>query len=648
MLLGTHEGGCTLILGAADTYEELKAFRAMAVAASPPLYRSEGQPSPADMMLDARFHNFTETPFLFEFDTNEALLRFAETYGVSLVPHRRMVDQHLAMVLGSSVDPYMSPDADKRPLAEILGLDKEDPWDQRTDEQKVKDAEYQKKAAEAKKAGNLSGDSFGAGKKAGGAAVDASKAVVTDIRLARQADGSISIDNVLVAKGVYDDNGKGLWKPTDVQAAAADPTRPANYVYSARTGENGQVHLAITHLAHWREHNTASGERMNLPDDMRPTSSDGMPATETQAAGFVVTGKTVEVVDAEMVALGYVDCPEFKLLMGGIVRQPVITQAKPGEHFIRFAMPETNGLSMGAALDTLGALPESLSTDGVVLEFGRSPTETWFVIRDERLGHRLAGLFEARKLAYRVDVVDQALSVIRPFAYDAEVAQEIDPEGMIAIYHRLDVWGIDLAVVLQDIRAASEVQEKDLLASIVSARGQMPDHCWLACATKRGAETLEAILRASSRYTSTEIEVYGVNDRGERLMPKGIQIVEAVVEAEPPRPWNSLAAEWDAMDAETRKKDGIRITGKEFIYCGDYKGPANGCIVYIVPARYFKEHGELWEGPIDFTLPSDLKQVRPGIYQTKSRGDWLNLQTTLSGAGMGESMMLQMHVNLLD
>jgi hypothetical protein len=158
------------------------------------------------------------------------------------------------------------------------------------------------------------------------------------------------------------------------------------------------------------------------------------------------------------------------------------------------------------------------------------------------------------------------------------------------------------------------------------------------------AETIEGILRQDPAFAGAAIEVYGVNDKGERLVPKGVEIVEEVEEAEPPRPWNDRAAEWDAMDEAAKKA--IKIKGEEFLFCGNYRGASDGCIVYITPRKYFAEHGEMWEGTLPIKLADDLKRRAPGIYQTKSR-DWINLCNDLTARGMTESLGLQLYINAL-
>jgi hypothetical protein len=87
--------------------------------------------------------------------------------------------------------------SETRTIEELEGLDQNDPWDKRSDDEKAQDAEFRAKIDELKKAGQLTGDgSFSPRKPKDGD----SKAHVTDIRVSTNADGTVDIDNVLAVK----------------------------------------------------------------------------------------------------------------------------------------------------------------------------------------------------------------------------------------------------------------------------------------------------------------------------------------------------------------------------------------------------------------------------------------------------------------
>ena len=546
MIFGMQSDKTTLIVAAADSVVELEAFYAKILLSQdrnePRLYSSEFQPSPNDMLLDDRFWSFKKPPYVFEFDGEETLKGFVEAYNVSVRSRAEVVDRHKKMLEVNEIDPYLSPNADTRTIEEILGIEENDPWDTRSEEQKQQDEENRKKAEEMKKAGKLSGDSFGPGKKRKKKKSGENEVGVTDIRVSRNEDGTVNIDEVLAVKGLYDDNGKGAW----------------------------------------------------------------LPAKE----------------------------------------EKVIADAEVGEHFYRFS--DLDSIDIDEVLHVLGELADTDTDEErnkiIVLE---SSDNTWFVVRGERLAHKLAFYLDNNGIV-TMDVVDAKMTVIKPFIPDASISQHISPGGYIAIYHRVDVAGdtADLHAIVKTIEDESIKQNKDLMNSIVAARGYYPSVVWFACATKLGAEEIERVIKTNPAIVG-EIEVYGVNDLGERFVPKGIQIVEEEDKPEPPRPWNERAAEWEAMTAEERKKDDVRIHGDEFIFCGNYRGAQDGTICYITPKKYFREHGEMWYKELTIVdLPQDLKQLRPGVFVTKSR-DYLNLLNSLVRLGMDEDMALQLYINML-
>jgi hypothetical protein len=92
-------------------------------------------------------------------------------------------------------------DDDQRTIEEIYGLDKEDRFDRRSDEEKASDEVNRKRYDEAKKRGDLSGESFG-----GPLPDRKTQTTVTDIRVSERADGTVEIDNVLAVKGLHDES----------------------------------------------------------------------------------------------------------------------------------------------------------------------------------------------------------------------------------------------------------------------------------------------------------------------------------------------------------------------------------------------------------------------------------------------------------
>lgn len=198
-MLYARQDGKTLIVAAADSLPELEGFYAEAVQASEPKYSHEFQPDLMQMMTDDRFVSLRKAPYVFDFATAEALDAFRRQYDIELVKPNRMHSLHDAMMTAIEGDPY-APRAEgeeRKTIGEIHNLETDDRWDNRSEQEKVEDAEMKRKYEEAEKRGELSGESFGGG---------ASKtARVTDIRTSRDQDGKVRIDNVLGVKGLHDD-----------------------------------------------------------------------------------------------------------------------------------------------------------------------------------------------------------------------------------------------------------------------------------------------------------------------------------------------------------------------------------------------------------------------------------------------------------
>jgi hypothetical protein len=552
MIFATQDA-VTLIVAAAENFAELEAFHATA-ARGAGLYTKLYQPTVTDMLLEPCFAGLRKPPCVFEFADPKALDRFVDGYAIRRVPGAVLRSMQQQMFAALADDPYFHDDG--RLIEDIHGIAEHDPWDGRSEEEKQQDAEHKREAEAAKAAGKLSGDSFApGGARENRPARDAATAQVTDVRLRRQADGTVEIDDVLAVKGLYDDNGKGVWRSLDPVPADAPGKAMAAAAPLYRFDLLGPVHGDV--------------------DDW---------------------------------------------------------------------------------LDLLGDLPRSATQaqrDWLIVDAGATADTTWFVLRDLPLAQRLVLLLRHGGVAaFTVSVVDRAGGVLGVLAEDAAVAQYITPDitpgGVVRIYHRLDVAGIDLTGVVALLRRASAVQQTDLLASIVAARGQLADRCWLACATQTGAQTLAGRITAEPAFGDAVVEVYAVNDRGERMVPKGIEVVADAAPVEPARPWNDGADRWAALDDVARHAKDMRIRGGEFLFCGSYLGAADGCIVHVTPRSHFNRTHVLWEAPLDAALlPPDLKRIGPATYRTRSR-DWISLNQELSGRGMQESLGLQLYVNSLD
>jgi hypothetical protein len=215
---------------------------------------------------------------------------------------------------------------------------------------------------------------------------------------------------------------------------------------------------------------------------------------------------------------------------------------------------------------------------------------------------------------------------------------EIDIEGIVAIYHKVEVTGAKLKDVWPVLEAADVY-----LNQVAIVQRNDPNGCWFVFLRQLQAEESANILIAAN-FT---VETYAVNDAGERLAPKGIQVVDELREDEQhPRPWNFRSREIGKMKVGEKRENLKTYQPKEFCFVGNYEGAVHGTVMYITPIAYFKEKGKMWEKPLNIShlLPRDLEEVAPGIYRTKSR-DWNNLSFDMAQRGFRENLLLQLHLN---
>lgn len=217
---------------------------------------------------------------------------------------------------------------------------------------------------------------------------------------------------------------------------------------------------------------------------------------------------------------------------------------------------------------------------------------------------------------------------------------DIDHKSPIGIYFKVEVVGAKLA----DIIPMLAERGIDLPKAAVDLRNNSAG-CWAAMPRKLLAEEIGEHLVGSG----LTVEVYAIGKNGERVTPKGVDVVdEGAKKPEGARPWNEGAAEWEALDEEGRKallKNTLRAD--QFLFCGWYDGAEKGTTVMIAPKSYFVEKREMWEReslPIQSLLPRDLKEVSPGVYKTLGT-DFNHISAAMTGAGFIFSFPLQIWVN---
>lgn len=234
------------------------------------------------------------------------------------------------------------------------------------------------------------------------------------------------------------------------------------------------------------------------------------------------------------------------------------------------------------------------------------------------------------------DLVDEAKAAVSASADSEDYS--IDPNGMIAIYYKVDIDAKKIA----DVEPIALGQfDLDLAAQ----KRNSPTGSWFAFARQLQAEELAEILTGQGFVVKT----YAVNDMGERLVPEGVAVVDvSSPKQEKPRPWNWMANKIATMTEEERKANDESLSSSEFIFCGAYEGADQGTIIYITPRSYFAENNEMWGHPlnIEAILPRDFVEISPGVYRSMSR-DWNHISFDLASRGMKENLSLQLYLNSL-
>lgn len=217
----------------------------------------------------------------------------------------------------------------------------------------------------------------------------------------------------------------------------------------------------------------------------------------------------------------------------------------------------------------------------------------------------------------------------------------IAEDNMVSVYYVVEATGAKLSDVIPVLEAEGIPHHQTCVVRRDHSVG-----CWLACVFERLASAVAKPLAEAG----FQVEVYGTNHRGERLIEKGAtgaKVKDIVDETSVgPRPWNDRAPELDVMDEEEMKKTLRSYDGKEFIFSLD-ENDRDGVIIYLVPTVWFKKHTSMYPHPLNIghVLPPDFKEFdgRPGVYSTKSR-DRNNVSFDLSRRGFSESFLLDIHL----
>lgn len=162
---------------------------------------SADQAGMMEMLTEDVFAGLTKAPLVITHTSNADLRSalYAE-FGITVLKRNAALKKQADMLAELIEDPYSPEATDTRTIEEIHGLVKHDPFDKRSDEEIASDEEKKKLWDKAKKSGDLSGDSWGPGRKDS----KEPQTHITDIKTSIGADGRIQIDSAIGVKGLHD------------------------------------------------------------------------------------------------------------------------------------------------------------------------------------------------------------------------------------------------------------------------------------------------------------------------------------------------------------------------------------------------------------------------------------------------------------
>lgn len=153
------------------------------------LTTSVSKPDFMRCMQDREISAFKKPPMIATFENAGDMQVFAERHGVKFVNHGDAVHEQMRMDMMSELE-------DTRTIREIHGLDENDPWDNRTEEQKEA-SKQAKKAHKDQKRDDTEG-SWGDG---GSEEIDPNKIRVGNVEAHVDENGDIVIDRIVATKG---------------------------------------------------------------------------------------------------------------------------------------------------------------------------------------------------------------------------------------------------------------------------------------------------------------------------------------------------------------------------------------------------------------------------------------------------------------
>lgn len=155
----------TLVV-AADTVEEFVQWKEKVVL-QPEAERNFNEVYTStflDHMTQASYKGFKHAVYAFYHNDEAQREAFVAEHGIQEVKSEPARDRHLDMLHRTKVaheEATQTEEEKNMTIEERFGLDKEDPWDRRSDEEKEEDQKMKDEMKKMREAGELSGDSFG-------------------------------------------------------------------------------------------------------------------------------------------------------------------------------------------------------------------------------------------------------------------------------------------------------------------------------------------------------------------------------------------------------------------------------------------------------------------------------------------------------
>lgn len=609
-----------------------------------------------------------EQVFRIEFASEKELFEAAENYGIA-VEHRNLaVEKQTKMLILAEEEADRQENEeygeDRRTIGQIYGLDKNDPW---AAKREGADAASINLLTSARQDGMISSESFDPKTR------DDGNPTILGVNSSISVNGNISINGVTVKKNTA----PVQLKPGDFIFAVVDTKIDAENPETGVVSKETVVVLDTKYRKNTpaEKYNTSDlMSKMNgiIPEDMWGFTPDFVEdarygvttqfplfnapvslgqkyknAHDVYPNFFAYSGFNPDEVRATLVSLGFV---EDKNLLADLKNDtpysyfdvsipPNPAQAIPNPKIRAWVVAgqgQEEELRYTITFDKVARQFVEEAIEACGLKKGKYDLST---TADELT---TTDCFFAVGLLYAIEDITKTQATVFP-ALPSDDAIRIDAPAAIAMMYRLDT-NIPLLDAYKVLKAAKVDIDK---WSMVRGFRTDCNGSYFICAVERLALQIEARLQPSVMLFSSEI--YTINHSGDRVdaATAGNVEVDPIDEiAIGPRPWNADAHLLPLM-AENERNEVMRsIRSKEFVFAGSTSPMTGMTTIYIQPVDYFREHGDFFNAetlPVR-GLPSYLKEVEPGVYETKYH-TYQKVSVTLGQLGMDESMSLRLWLN---